>query len=198
MERVDQTSVKQQEARRQKSPAKRLAMVGLFTAMACVATMVIHVPSPTGGYMNLGDTVVLLGAYFLGPVYGAVAGGIGSALADLLSGYPVYVPATLIIKALMAVIAGCFYQVFGKKHGFPGLILCGVIGELPMILGYWLFDAILAVSGGTAQFGAALVISSAGIPSNLVQAAFGIAASTLLAGVLLRSAAVRKDFSDLA
>lgn len=196
MERVDHTSIKQQETRQQKSPAKRLAMIGLFTAFACVATMVIHVPSPTGGYMNLGDTVVLLGAYFLGPVYGAVAGGMGSALADLLSGYPVYVPATLIIKALMAVIAGSLYQAFGKKHGFPGLILYGIVGEIPMVLGYWLFDAILAISGGTTQFGAALAISAAGIPSNLLQAAFGIAASTLLAGILLRSAAIRKNFLD--
>ena len=65
---------------------KRLVLTGLFAAMGCVATMVLMVPSPTGGYMNLGDAVVLLGAYLLGPVWGAVAGGVGPALADLLSG----------------------------------------------------------------------------------------------------------------
>lgn len=65
---------------------KALVLTGLFAALGCVATMVLVVPSPTGGYMNLGDAVVLLGTYLLGPVCGAVAGGIGPALADLLAG----------------------------------------------------------------------------------------------------------------
>ena len=47
---------------------KLLVMTGLFIALGYVATTVLMVPSPTGGYMNLGDTVVLLGAYLLGPV----------------------------------------------------------------------------------------------------------------------------------
>ena len=68
---------------------KLLVMTALFAALGYVATRVLMVPSPTGGYMNLGDTVVLLGAYLPGPVSGAVAGGIGPALADLLSGYAV-------------------------------------------------------------------------------------------------------------
>ena len=76
---------------------KLLVMTGLLAALGCVATMVLVVPSPTGVYMNLGDTVVLLGAYLLGPVYGAIAGGIGPALADLFAGYGIYVPATLVI-----------------------------------------------------------------------------------------------------
>ena len=54
------------------SQTRMLVMAGLFAALGCVATMVLQVPSPTGGYMNLGDTVVLLGAYLLGPVYVAV------------------------------------------------------------------------------------------------------------------------------
>ena len=66
---------------------RTIVTTALMAALACVATMVIRVPSPTGGYMNLGDTVVLLGAFLLGPWYGALAGGIGSALADVLSGY---------------------------------------------------------------------------------------------------------------
>ena len=65
----------------------RLVMTGLFMAMTCVATMVLVVPSPSGGYMNLGDAIVLLGAFLLGPVYGGLAGGIGAAIADLLAGY---------------------------------------------------------------------------------------------------------------
>lgn len=39
------------------------------------------------GYVNLGDCAVLISAWMLGPLYGGAAAGIGSALADLLSGY---------------------------------------------------------------------------------------------------------------
>ena len=70
----------------------KLVICGMFAAITCVATMVIQIPSPMSGYINLGDCVVLLGAFLLGPVYGAVAGGVGSMLADLISGYVIYVP----------------------------------------------------------------------------------------------------------
>lgn len=174
---------------------KPLVMTGLLAAMACVATMVLVVPSPTGGYMNLGDTIVLLGAYLLGPVYGAIAGGVGSALADLLAGYAIYVPATLVIKALMGLAAGLLYKALRSK-GTPGLLVCGVAAEAIMVVGYWLFDAILATAGGQ-SFGVSLAGTAVGIPSNLVQAAFGLAASTLLALALRKSAYVRREFPHL-
>ena len=84
---------------------RKLVVTALLMALTCVATMVIQVPSPMNGYVNLGDCIVLLSGWLLGPVWGFAAGGIGSALADLLSGYAHYIPGTLIIKGLMAVMA---------------------------------------------------------------------------------------------
>ena len=165
---------------------KLLVMTGLFIALGYVATTVLMVPSPTGGYMNLGDTVVLLGAYLLGPVYGAIAGGVGPALADLLGGYGIYVPATLVIKALMGVTAALLYRALQKKDW--ALLVCGVAAEASMVVGYCLFGGFLAGS---------LAAGLAGSPSNLMQAAFGLAASTLLALVLKKSGYVRKQFPNL-
>lgn len=166
--------------------ARRLVLTGLLAALGCVATMVLVVSSPTGGYMNLGDAVVLLGAYLLGPMYGAVAGGLGPALADLLLGAALYVPATLIIKAGMGLAAGLLYRRLRAKKG--GFLVCGLAGESLMVAGYWLYDALLMGS---------LTGAAVGIPSNLVQGAFGIAASTLLALALRRSACVRRQFPTL-
>ena len=53
---------------------RKLVLAALFAALACGATMVIQVPSPIGGYLNLGDCIVLLSGWLLGPVYGAAAG----------------------------------------------------------------------------------------------------------------------------
>ena len=59
----------------------------MLAALVCVATMVIKIPSPLNGYINLGDCIVLLSGWLLSPVYGFMAAGLGSALADLFAGY---------------------------------------------------------------------------------------------------------------
>ena len=157
---------------------RAIAVTGILAALTCAATMVVRVPSPSGGYMNLGDTLVLLSAWLLGPWYGAAAAGIGSALADLI-GYPLYAPATLVIKGGMAIIAGLLLR-RGKGRLLPTLP-----AEALMVVGYWLFDGFLSGS---------VLGAAAGIPSNLVQAVFGIAAFWLLSAALGRSSAVQKEF----
>lgn len=169
-----------------KDQTKTVVMTALLAALACVATLVIRIPSPTGGYLNLGDAVVLLSAYLLGPLYGAAAAGIGSMLADLLSGYPAYAPATLVIKAGMALLAGGLYRSMRQRPA--GVALAGIAGEVPMVAGYWLYDAWLLRS---------FAGSMAGIPSNLAQAVFGAAASTLLCLALRRSGYARRRFPNL-
>ena len=73
------------------SNLKKIVMTALFAALSCVATMSIHIPTPgTGGYIHPGDAVVILSGVILGPVYGLLAGGIGSAMADLIGGYFIY------------------------------------------------------------------------------------------------------------
>lgn len=168
-----------------------LVMTGLFAALGCAATLVLQVPSPTGGYMNLGDAVVILGAWLLGPVYGAAAGGLGPALADLLSGYAMYVPATLVIKAVMALTAALLFRLLDGR----GRILCALAAEVPMVVGYWLFDGLLAAFSGGGTFGLCLMGSAAGIPGNLVQAGFGAAAAVLLAAALEKNRYVRSRFA---
>lgn len=166
---------------------KALVLTGLLAALTCVATQLLKIASPTGGYLNLGDALVLLSAYLLGPLYGAAAAGIGSALADLLGGYPLYAPATLVIKAVMALVAAVAFR--RRRRGGAWILLCGIAGEIPMVLGYWLFDGWLLQS---------LSGAAAGLPSNLAQAAFGAAASTALTAALRSSGYVRREFPHLA
>ena len=175
---------------------RAMVMTALFAALGYVATRILQIPTPSGGYVNLGDTVVILGAYLLGPVYGAVAGGIGPALADLLSGYAIYVPGTLVIKAVMALLAALLYRALGKKTW--SMVVCAVAAEAVMIVGYWLFETVLAAAAGEGSFMVCLAAcGAAGIPGNLVQAAFGIAASTLLALALRQNKQVRRQFPNL-
>lgn len=122
---------------------KKLCVMGLLIALTCVATMCIHIPIPaTSGYINVGDSIILITAVLLGGPYGIVAGGIGSALADLLLGYTNFVPVTLIVKGieglLVAVIAGKGVKFFSIRK-----ILAAILGVAWMVLGYFIFESFM-------------------------------------------------------
>ena len=93
---------------------RKLVLAALLAALVCVATMVVQIPSPMQGYVNLGDCFVLLSGWLLGPWYGFAAGGIGSMLADIFLGYAHYAPGTLVIKGVMALVAALMYEKMGR------------------------------------------------------------------------------------
>ena len=157
---------------------KKLVLAALFTALACVATMIIKIPSPLKGYLNLGDCIVLLAGWLLSPVYGILAAGLGSALADLFSGYLVYAPATFLIKGLMALIAHYGFRLLHKKlSALPSEIISGVAAEMMMILGYFVFEGFL--------YG--FIPSAVNIPANGVQAVVGLLIGTVLVKIFQKS-----------
>ena len=120
--------------------AKNLTACALLLACTCLATLVLRVPMPPFGYMNLGDCILLLGAWLFGPL--GIAAALGATLADVLSGYTVYAPATLIVKALMAFVA---WKVIahGEQPAFPAFLIAALLAELIMVGGYYLYDTFL-------------------------------------------------------
>ena len=89
---------------------RNLVYTAMLMALCCVATLVIKIPTVTGGYLNAGDIVVVLAALLAGPLYGGVAAGFGSGLADVISGYMSYAPGTLVVKGCAAVVAALIFD----------------------------------------------------------------------------------------
>ncbi len=148
-----------------KTRAQKIAVAAMFAALACVATMIIKIPTPLKGYVNLGDCVVLLCGSILSPSYAFLAAGIGSGLADILSGYLVYAPATFAIKGGMALIIVALFRYFDKKGYKSALkILPCIFSEIVMVLGYFIFEGFLY------GFGPSLT----NIPANAIQGVAGI------------------------
>ena len=146
--------------------SKKAAGLAVGAALVAVATLLIRVPiTPTRGYINLGDTMVLLFAILLGPLLGGAAGGMGSALADIIGGYPHWAPWTFIIKGIEGAIAGGLAR---RKGYFITIGTC--IGALEMVLGYFLVETYLY------GLGAALTE----LPGNLIQAFSGIIFSNIV------------------
>ncbi len=145
-----------------------------MAAMVCVATMIIKIPSPMKGYLNIGDCIVLLCGWLLAPGYGFVAAGLGSALADMFSGYITYAPATFLIKGSMALIAFACFKLINKRIGkLPSQIIGAVLSEIVMVLGYYVFEGFM--------YG--FVPSAVNIPANAVQGAAGLILGIVLVKV---------------
>ena len=156
---------------------KKIVMAALMAALACAATMIINIPSPLKGYLNLGDCIVLSAGWMLSPAYGFLAAGMGSALADVFSGYVVYAPATFIIKGLMALIAFYGVKLMHKRLGdLLSRMISGIAAEIMMILGYFVFEGCLY------GFGPSLV----NIPANAVQGIAGLIFGIVLVKIFRR------------
>lgn len=140
----------------------KIAMGGVLAALILILTMLVSIPLPGGhGYINLGDAGVLVTAYMLGGVWGAVAAGVASALADILLGWTLYAPATLLIKGGMALIAAFLSGKLPGKRAFLAFYL-----SAPLVpLGYFFYECML--------YGYAAAILN--VPLNLVQCMAGAA-----------------------
>lgn len=160
----------------------KIIQSALMAAITCIATMIIRVPSVGAvGYVNIGDAAVLISSWLIGGIYGAMAAGIGSGLADLLAGYAYYVPGTFVIKFLMALVSYIIYKELTPKHGeaknairrvIPYL-LSGIPAEFVMIAGYFLYKAFILGKG----YAAALP----SVFSNIAQGLTCLLAATLVA-----------------
>ena len=161
-----------------KTKTQKIVLSALLAALCCVATMIIKIPSPLKGYINLGDCVVLLAGWILPYSYGFAAAGIGSGLADVLSGYAIYAPATFLIKGIMALIVhACFNGMHNKLGSASSRIIGGVIAEVWMILGYFIFEGFM--------YGFAPSVVN--IPANAVQGVAGILFGMVLVKVFEKS-----------
>ncbi len=164
----------------------KTVFTALFAALCCAATF-IYIPSPaSNGYLNMGDCFVILSGWILGPVYGFLAAGMGSAISDLALGYAIYAPATFAIKGLMALASYFIFtslsKVFSKKNLFPKII-SSFSAEVIMVSGYYLYDSLI-----TKNF----ISSLTGIPGNAVQGLFGIIVSILIMSILEKTGLKRK------
>ena len=144
-----------------KNRKKTLRLVAFCGIMAAFVFLGTQLRIPTAiGYVNLGDAVILIASYVIGPAAFFPAA-IGSAVADLIAGYPMYIIPTFVIKGLMGLVAGIIMKHPDHHPHIAKRIIAGVLAELIMVSGYFAAEIFLY------DFAAA----TASIPFNLIQAA---------------------------
>lgn len=150
--------------------AYQLAIIAVMSALTLVATTISFPFAPTSGYFNLGDVIVVTTALLFGSVIGGIAGGLGSALADVYLGYGMYAPFTLVVKGVEGFVVG--YLAGGKAVvSLSRKIIAWLCGGVIIILGYWISEvAFLGMSPASATAEAftinilQAIISVLGIP----------------------------------
>ena len=167
----------------------KLVLTALMMCLVLLATIAIRIPAPfTQGYVHLGDTMIFISVLLLGKKNGAIAAGVGSALADVLGGFAVYAPWTLIVKFLMGFIMGLFIEmaIKGKKHfvkiaGVPIIQIIGMfIAGVEMVIGYCIADGFFAGN---------IMAGILGIPFNVGQFVVGMVLASVMIATLYKTPA---------
>lgn len=200
------------EVKKMNERTNRIVMTGIMTSLIMVSTMLfrIHVPF-TQGYVHLGDAAIYMAVLIVGKKYGTFAAGVGSALADIFSGYAYYAPWTFAVKALMAFVVGAALEYYeGKSHNeakgssgneesnsdaYPWLaskgklpvleLLAMLFGGIEMCVGYYISASLMHGNWYTPLFS---------IPGNIAQFIVGMILATALATALYKTPA-RKYFA---
>ncbi len=161
---------------------KWYTVVGL-TVLVGVTTYLIRMPLPGGGYFNFGDVAVVFAGLVLGKWGGAIAGGVGSAAADIIGGWFTFAPLTFVAKGLEGFITGF---ASGKPKAFT--LLFPALGALAMVATYFVGEIIMPTMG--------LAAAITEIIPNLIQAVGAVVGGRLLYG--LAELTVLKPAEDVA
>ncbi len=157
--------------------ARKITFAALAVALVFLFTL-INIPIPFGGgYVHLGDTAIYLVCCLLPLPAAIIAGGIGSCLADLALGYGFYAPFTLVVKALMALIASLML----RKHNTQLYLLAAFV-----VSGMFMQVAYLGVN--VLYFGEAVTVAA--FLFGCIQTVVAIPLAMLACGLLLRNKTV--------
>ncbi len=144
----------------QLSRTQSIVMTALFTALVYVFTMLnVNPLGLSGTLVHLGNIPCFIAAILFGRKVGALSGGIGMALFDLLSPYAVWAPITLVTGLLMGYVMGVICE---RKQNYLHYILAIAAATVVKVVGYYIGEVILYGN---------ILAPVASIPANLMQVA---------------------------
>ncbi|MFH1328741.1 MAG: ECF transporter S component, partial [Candidatus Bathyarchaeota archaeon] len=136
----------------------QITLMAVMSALVTVGTLIVRIPNPMGGYFNVGDVMIFVAALTFNPLIGGIAGGLGSAIADII-GFPVFAIPTLVIKGLEGFLAGL---IANKKSVYRDIIAVLAAGT-EMVIGYFVVEVYLwGLSGALLE-----------VPANIAQITIG-------------------------
>ena len=146
-----------------------LILTSLLIGLVFVSTLLLNIRLPiaaNGGLVHMGTTMLFIASILFGPKKGAIAGAAGMGLFDLVSGWTLWAPFTIVARGLQGYIVGKIAWTNGRNGSSMAINIFATIISIPVMLAvYYICERVLYGSW---------VIPLASIPGNLVQNAVGI------------------------
>lgn len=145
-----------------------LIITALLIALIYVSTVFINIPLPgaKGGLMHLGTTMLFIIGFLFGPRKAAVAGAIGMGIFDLLGGWAIWAPITIVARGLQGYIVGKIAWSAGRNGNHIGMNITAAVVSIPfMVAVYYIGEGILYANW---------IAPLASIPGDLIQSIVGI------------------------
>ncbi len=158
--------------------ALKVAVVAVLTAVVVVFTMVVRIPT-TKGYLNLCDVAICFIAFTFGPWSAFIAAGLGTALADLISGYAQWAPISFIVHGVEGLLVALI--VHQKKEVVLSkvrLLLAFIVCVATVSLGYFLLSSL---------FISTVSVAAAEIPGNIAQSVVGFVLGLAVSAAVKRA-----------
>lgn len=156
-----------------------LILTSMLIALVFVATLLLNIKLPitaNGGLVHLGTAMLFIVSILFGPKKGAIAGAVGMGLFDLISGWTLWAPFTILTRGLQGYIVGKIAWSNGRNGRSIGFNLFATIISVPfMIAGYYICEGVIFSSW---------IVPAASIPGNIVQNVVGICAAIPVCAVL--------------
>ena len=139
-----------------KNHVKLLCISGIFSALVFVVTAYLHIPT-YNGYVHFGDGFIFLAACILPMPYSIIVGVLGAMLADVLTGFAIWAPGSMLIKGVLAILFTAKAKTIITRRNLVMLLPAAFISAA----GYYLYEALITGS---------FVSPLAGILGSLIQA----------------------------
>ncbi|MDC7238159.1 MAG: ECF transporter S component [Sphaerochaetaceae bacterium] len=171
--------------KRKSNSALRTSLIAVLTAVVVVFTILVKIPTPTKGYLNLCDLAICFIAFTFSPLTALIAGGLGTAIADIISGYPQWAPISFVVHGLEGLVVALIVKRSSQdisnlvKVSTIKVILAMVACVIIVAGGYFVLSAIFMSLGFAA--------AAAGIPGNIGQSGIGVIAGYALSRAVIKA-----------
>ncbi len=156
---------------------KKISLAAVFCAVIFVACAFFPKIPMANGYVHFGDVFIFLCAALLPKKYSAASAAVGASLADLVSGYVIWLPATFIIKALSVLFFSVSDRIVTKRN----IIAC-IPAFFTGVCGYYLYETLICKS---------FIVPLTSLPFNALQEGFGIVLFVIFGTVLDKTVHVK-------
>lgn len=146
-----------------------IAITGMLISLVFIATLFLNIKLPikaNGGLVHLGTAMLFIASILFGPKKGAIAGAAGMGLFDVVGGWLIWAPITIVARGLQGFIVGKIAWAKGRKGHNLILNIVAMVVSMPIMLAVYYIGEVILYNNWIAPL--------ASIPGDLIQNMLGL------------------------